>query len=54
MQMLKEKFENRFLQIFKTVTVDNGPEFSGFAQAENWGQLGLLHLSLHILGALSE
>ena len=37
MQLLKEEFGDRFSQIFKTITVDNGPEFSGFAQVENWG-----------------
>ena len=37
MQLLKEEFGNKFSQVFKTIAVDNGPEFSGFAQAENWG-----------------
>ena len=37
MQLFKEEFGNKFLQVFKTITVDNGPEFSGFAQVENWG-----------------
>ena len=37
MQLLKEEFGNKFSQVFKTITVDNGPEFSGFAQVENWG-----------------
>ncbi len=36
MQMLKEEFGNEFSQAFKMITVDNGPEFSGFAQVENW------------------
>ena len=39
MQLLKEEFGNKFSQVFKTITVDNGPEFSGFAQVENWGSL---------------
>ena len=37
MQLLKEEFGDKFSQVFKTITVDNGPEFSGFAQVENWG-----------------
>ena len=37
MQLLKEEFGNKFSQVFKTITVDNSPEFSGFAQVENWG-----------------
>ena len=37
MQLLKEAFGDKFSQVFKTITVDNGPEFSGFAQVENWG-----------------
>lgn len=37
MQLLKEEFGNKFSQVFKTITVDNGPEFSGFAQIEGWG-----------------
>ena len=37
MQLLKEEFGNKFSQVFKTITVDNGPEFSGFAQIEDWG-----------------
>lgn len=37
MQLLKQTFVDRFSQVFKTITVDNGPEFSGFAQIENWG-----------------
>ena len=26
-----------FPQVFKTITVDNGSEFSAFSQVENWG-----------------
>ena len=37
MQLLKEEFGNKFSQVFKTITVDNGSEFSSFAQVENWG-----------------
>ena len=37
MQSLREEFGDKFSQVFKTITVDNGPEFSGFAQVENWG-----------------
>ena len=37
MQLLKEEFGNKFSKVFKTITVDNGPEFSGFAQIEKWG-----------------
>lgn len=37
MQLLGEEFGDQFSQIFKTITVDNGPEFSGFAHVENWG-----------------
>ncbi|MFR8790759.1 hypothetical protein [Gallintestinimicrobium sp.] len=51
MQLLKEEFGNKFSQVFKTITVDNGPEFSGFAQVENWGSQVYFRPSLHILGA---
>ena len=37
MQMLKEKYGDRFAQVFKTITVDNGAEFANFAQCESWG-----------------
>ena len=37
MQMLKEEYGNRFAQVFKTITVDNGAEFADFAQCESWG-----------------
>lgn len=37
MQLLREEFGDKFSQVFKTITVDNGSEFSGFAQVENWG-----------------
>ena len=29
--------KKNFGQVFKTITVDNGSEFSGFAQVESWG-----------------
>lgn len=37
MKLLKEELGNKFSQVVKTITVDNGPEFSGFARIENWG-----------------
>lgn len=38
MQKLREDFgELFFSQIFKTITVDNGPEFADFAQTEQFG-----------------
>ena len=37
MLQLKEEYGDRFAAVFKTITVDNGPEFSDFAQVENWG-----------------
>lgn len=38
MQKLREDFgESFFSQIFKTITVDNGPEFADFAQTEQFG-----------------
>ena len=37
MWSLKEEYGNEFSQVFKTITVDNGPKFSEFAQVENWG-----------------
>ena len=40
MRMLKEEFGDRFAQVFKTITVDNGPEFADFAQCEDWGVTG--------------
>lgn len=37
MQMLKTEYGDRFSQVFKTITVDNGSEFADFAQVEKWG-----------------
>lgn len=37
MQMRKEEYGNKFSQAFKTITVDNGSELSGFAQVESCG-----------------
>ena len=37
MQLLKEEYGDRFAQVFKTITVDNGAEFADFAQCESWG-----------------
>ena len=37
MQMLKEEYGDRFAQVFKTITVDNGAAFADFAQCEIWG-----------------
>ena len=37
MQSLREGFGEKFSQVFKTITVDNGSEFADFAQVENWG-----------------
>ena len=37
MQSLREEFGDKFSQVFKTITVDNGSEFSAFSQVEDWG-----------------
>ena len=37
MQSLREEFGDKFSQVFKTITVDNGSEFSAFSLVENWG-----------------
>ena len=37
MQSLREEFGDKFSQVFKTITVDNGSEFSAFSQVESWG-----------------
>lgn len=37
MHWLRENFGEMFSQIFKTITVDNGPEFADFAQVESFG-----------------
>ncbi|EJW97319.1 integrase core domain protein [gut metagenome] len=37
MRALKEEYGERFAQVFKTITVDNGSEFADFAQCEEWG-----------------
>ena len=36
-QSLREEFGDKFSQVFKTITVDNGSEFSAFSQVESWG-----------------
>ena len=35
MKILKAEYGDRFVQMFKTITVDNGSEFADFAQCEN-------------------
>ena len=37
MRILKAEFGDRFAQVFKTITVDNGSEFADFAQGESRG-----------------
>ena len=37
MQRLHEEFGEKFSQVFKTITVDNGAEFADFAQIEKYG-----------------
>ena len=37
MRILKAEFGDRFAQVFKTITVDNGSEFADFAQCESRG-----------------
>ena len=37
MQSLREGFGEKFSQVFKTITVDNGSEFADFAKVEKWG-----------------
>ena len=37
MKNLKAEYGDKFSQLFKTITVDNGSEFADFAQAEAWG-----------------
>ena len=37
MKNLKAEYGDKFSQVFKTITVDNGPEFADFAQTEAWG-----------------
>lgn len=37
MNALHHEYSEHFLQIFKTITVDNGSEFADFAQVEKWG-----------------
>ena len=37
MNTLHNVYGERFSQVFKTITVDNGSEFADFAQIEKWG-----------------
>ncbi len=37
MQALRTEFGDNFSTVFKTITVDNGSEFSDFAKLEDWG-----------------
>ena len=39
MHILKAEFGDRFAQVFKTITVDNGSEFADFAQYESWARM---------------
>lgn len=37
MEQLHKQYGNKFSQMFKTITVDNGSEFNVFASFEKWG-----------------
>ena len=37
MAALREEYGERFSQVFKTITVDNGSEFAEFSMIERWG-----------------
>lgn len=37
MKVLRDEYGDRFGQVFKTITVDNGSEFADFAQVAQWG-----------------
>ena len=37
MKVLRDEYGERFGQVFKTITVDNGSEFAEFAQVAQWG-----------------
>ena len=37
MEQLHEQYGDRFAQVFKTITADNGPEFETFSRVETWG-----------------
>ena len=37
MAELQVEFGDKFSQVFKTITVDNGSEFADFAKVETWG-----------------
>ena len=44
MQSLREEFGDKFSQVFKSITVDNGSEFSAFSQVENWAVQSTLRI----------
>lgn len=37
MKALRKEYGDRFGQVFKTITVDNGPEFANLAEVAEWG-----------------
>jgi len=37
MEQLKAEYGDKFSQVFKTITVDNGAEFADFSAVEQWG-----------------
>lgn len=37
MEQLKAEYGDKFSQVFKTITVDNGSEFADFSKVEKWG-----------------
>ena len=54
MAALRAEYGQHFPQVFKTITVDNGSEFAGFAQTEEWGTARFLCPPLHRMGARPE
>ncbi len=39
MEQLRNEYGSKFQEVFKTITADNGPEFSEFSSFEDWGTM---------------
>lgn len=54
MEVLREEYgEDKFFEVFKTITADNGSEFEDFKSLDEWYST-LLCSSVFILGKSSE
>lgn len=48
MEVLREEYGENFSTLFKTITADNGTEFSELSNLKSMGFLCILHILIHL------